>query len=107
VAVLDTERDHAYPERTVSGGAVPPAAAFARRDSRPTGAAADGRHGVGGGTGDRADRSGRGGLHRVGLLELEYLHAVAVTENRWLTALIDDLRSGRLTWSPADFADPR
>ncbi|WP_031170730.1 PadR family transcriptional regulator [Streptosporangium roseum] len=136
VAVLDTERDHAYPERTVyevtDAGreaarewlvdllAVPkrefpqfPAALshllllspeeipdlLERRLAAVTASMAELQTALTG--------QAEGGLHRAGLLELEYLHAVAVAENRWLTALIDDLRSGRLTWSPADFADPQ
>jgi DNA-binding PadR family transcriptional regulator len=39
------------------------------------------------------------GLGRVGLLEVEYLRAVTEAEVRWLTAVIADLREGRLTWS--------
>lgn len=136
VAVLDTERDHAYPERTVyevtDAGreaarewlvdliAVPkrefpqfPAALshllllspeeipdlLERRLTAVTASVAELQTALTG--------QAEGGLHRAGLLELEYLHAVAVAEGRWLTAVIDDLRSGRLTWSPADFADPQ
>jgi DNA-binding PadR family transcriptional regulator len=39
-----------------------------------------------------------GGLDRVGLLEFEYLHSLARAEAAWLRAVIDDLDSGRLTW---------
>ncbi|MFG1966056.1 PadR family transcriptional regulator [Nonomuraea sp. NPDC049028] len=136
VAVLDTERDHAYPERTVyevtDAGreaarewlvdllTVPkrefpqfPAALshllllspeeipdlLERRRTAVTASVAELRTALTG--------QAEGGLHRASLLELEYLHAVAVAEERWLTGLIDDLRSGRLTWSPADFADPQ
>lgn len=136
VAVLDTERDHAYPERTVyevtDAGreaarewlvdliAVPkrefpqfPAALshllllspeeipdlLERRLTAVTASVAELQTALTG--------QAEGGLHRAGLLELEYLHAVAVAEGRWLTAVIDDLRSGRLTWSPTDFADPQ
>ena len=45
-----------------------------------------------------------GTIPRVTLLETEYLRAVTDAELRWITALIDDLRSGSLTWSEADFA---
>ncbi|MFI7054062.1 hypothetical protein ACWDOR_15185 [Streptosporangium canum] len=135
MAVLDTERDHAYPERTVyevtDAGreaarewlvdllAVPkrefpqfPAALshlllspeaipdlLERRLAAVTASTAKLQAALTG--------QAEGGLHRAGLLELEYLHAVAVAEDRWLAVLIDDLRSGRLAWSPADFADPQ
>ncbi|MDH6119556.1 DNA-binding PadR family transcriptional regulator [Kitasatospora sp. GAS204A] len=42
---------------------------------------------------------GQDGLPRAVLLETEYLHAVTRAEVEWLRAVIDDLRSGRLTWS--------
>lgn len=136
VAVLDTERDHAYPERTVYGVTdagreaarewlvdlltVPkrefpqfPAALshllllspeevpdlLERRLTAVAASVAELQTALTG--------QAEGGLHRASLLELEYLHAVAVAEERWLTALIDDCRSGRLTWSAADFADPQ
>jgi DNA-binding PadR family transcriptional regulator len=35
---------------------------------------------------------------RVVLLETEYARAVAEAESRWITAILDDLRSGALTW---------
>jgi hypothetical protein len=33
------------------------------------------------------------------MLESEYLRAVTAAEAQWLRQVIDDLRSGRLTWS--------
>ncbi|MGW6499149.1 PadR family transcriptional regulator [Nonomuraea angiospora] len=39
------------------------------------------------------------GLPRVTMLEIEYLREVTAAEARWLRAVIDDLRAGRLTWS--------
>lgn len=42
--------------------------------------------------------------HRVGrvhLIEREYLAALLRAERDWLSAIIDDLRAGRLTWEPA------
>lgn len=39
------------------------------------------------------------GLPRVSMLEIEYLREVTAAEHRWLRAVVDDLRSGRLTWS--------
>ena len=36
---------------------------------------------------------------RLFLLELEYLHAQASAELRWVEAVVDDLRSDRLTWN--------
>ncbi|MGW1028130.1 PadR family transcriptional regulator [Streptomyces sp. NPDC002577] len=38
-------------------------------------------------------------LPRVTLLEVEYLRAVTRAEEQWLRGLIDDLTTGRLTWS--------
>jgi DNA-binding PadR family transcriptional regulator len=35
---------------------------------------------------------------RVVLLETEYTRAVIEAESRWITAVLDDLRSGALTW---------
>jgi DNA-binding PadR family transcriptional regulator len=35
---------------------------------------------------------------RVTLLETEYLVAVATAEVRWLKTIVDDLRNGKLTW---------
>ena len=44
-------------------------------------------------------------LPRVSLLETEYLRAITAAEIAWLTSVLDDLRSGSLTWSAEDF-DP-
>jgi len=38
---------------------------------------------------------------RLFLLETEYLRAVHVAELSWVTAVIDDLRAGRLSWNDA------
>ncbi|MEW1839651.1 PadR family transcriptional regulator [Nonomuraea angiospora] len=38
-------------------------------------------------------------LPRIAMLEIEYLREVTAAEARWLRAVIDDLRAGRLTWS--------
>ena len=38
---------------------------------------------------------------RLFLLEIEYLRATQVTELSWVASVIDDLRSGILTWSEA------
>lgn len=38
---------------------------------------------------------------RLFLIELEYLHTALATERTWVHALIDDMQSGRLTWSDA------
>jgi DNA-binding PadR family transcriptional regulator len=38
---------------------------------------------------------------RLFLLEMEYLRAQTSCELRWVRAIADDLRSGRLTWSDA------
>ncbi|MEQ4723420.1 PadR family transcriptional regulator [Nonomuraea sp. B19D2] len=41
------------------------------------------------------------GLPRVTMLEVEYLREMTAAESRWLRAVIEDLRAGRLTWSQA------
>jgi DNA-binding PadR family transcriptional regulator len=38
---------------------------------------------------------------RLFLLEMEYLRAAQVAERSWVTSVIEDLRSGSLTWSDA------
>ncbi|WP_460414800.1 PadR family transcriptional regulator [Planifilum fimeticola] len=38
-------------------------------------------------------------LPRLFLLEIEYLHAMLKTEVNWVRSLIDDMRSGRITWT--------
>jgi DNA-binding PadR family transcriptional regulator len=40
-------------------------------------------------------------LPRLFRLEVEYLHAQVTTDLRWVSALIDDLRTGSLTWNKA------
>jgi hypothetical protein len=45
-----------------------------------------------------------GTIPRVTLLETEYLRAITDAELTWINAVIDDLRTGSLTWSHADFA---
>jgi len=42
---------------------------------------------------------------RVTLLETEYLRAVTAAELDWVTAIIDDLRTGALTWSHAELVE--
>jgi DNA-binding PadR family transcriptional regulator len=42
---------------------------------------------------------------RVTLLETEYLLALAQAELDWLSGVIDDLRTGRLTWSQEELAE--
>ncbi|MEV0623718.1 PadR family transcriptional regulator [Nonomuraea sp. NPDC050404] len=39
------------------------------------------------------------GLPRVTRLETEYLRAVTEAEARWVRSILDDIRTGRLTWS--------
>jgi DNA-binding PadR family transcriptional regulator len=41
-------------------------------------------------------------LPRITMLEMEYLHTVTAAEVRWLRSVIDDLQSGRLSWSPEE-----
>ncbi|MBJ6999531.1 PadR family transcriptional regulator [Streptomyces griseofuscus] len=45
-----------------------------------------------------------GGPSRVIWLETEYQRTMAAAELRWLTAVTDDLRSGRLAWSWEELA---
>ncbi|MEU9008705.1 PadR family transcriptional regulator [Streptomyces sp. NPDC048479] len=133
VGIRETERDQAYPERTVyeitDAGrevarewlidmlAVPrqefpqfPAAlshllmltpdeipAILEERLRATTEKLDGLEATLGG-------EAAAGLARVGLLEIEYLRAVTEAEARWLCAVIEDLRSGRLSWSPEDLS---
>ncbi|MEJ3651417.1 PadR family transcriptional regulator [Actinomycetes bacterium KLBMP 9759] len=42
---------------------------------------------------------GSQGIARIFLVEEEYQHALLVAEQRWLRALIADLRDGAITWS--------
>jgi DNA-binding PadR family transcriptional regulator len=43
-----------------------------------------------------------GQLPRVAMLETEYLLAVTAAEERWAQSILDELRDGRLTWSASD-----
>jgi DNA-binding PadR family transcriptional regulator len=45
-----------------------------------------------------------GRLPRISALETEYLHAITAAEERWVRSVIDDLRAGRLTWSVEEMA---
>jgi DNA-binding PadR family transcriptional regulator len=49
-----------------------------------------------------ADLGAEAGPHRLFLLETEYLRDVKVAELRWAEALIEDLRGGALSWSEKD-----
>lgn len=42
------------------------------------------------------------GLPRIAMLEAEYLRAVTAAELGWLRSVTDDLRSGELAWSAED-----
>ncbi|MCX6046296.1 MAG: PadR family transcriptional regulator, partial [Chloroflexi bacterium] len=48
-------------------------------------------------------------LPRLVLLEMEYMLTLREAEFAWIQALLDDLRSGKLTWTPealqAEFGD--
>jgi DNA-binding PadR family transcriptional regulator len=46
-----------------------------------------------------------GELPRVTLLESEYQRAMTAAELAWLTAIVDGLRAKTLNWGEADFAD--
>lgn len=41
----------------------------------------------------------REAVPRIALIETEYQHAVTDAEARWLSSVIDDLKSGKLTWN--------
>jgi DNA-binding PadR family transcriptional regulator len=43
-------------------------------------------------------------LPRVTLLDDEYLRAVTAAELNWVSGILDDLRTGALTWSEAELA---
>ena len=42
------------------------------------------------------------GLPRIAMLENEYQRAVLAAEARWVAETVTELRSGQLTWSPAE-----
>src|SRR6266536_2012302 len=42
------------------------------------------------------------GLPRIAMLETEYQRAVLAAEARWVAETATELRSGQLTWSPAE-----
>ena len=46
-----------------------------------------------------------GGPPRLFLLEAEYLRTVAAAELDWVSGVVDDLRTGRLTWSNEQIAE--
>ncbi|MFF1480155.1 PadR family transcriptional regulator [Streptomyces sp. NPDC058301] len=130
VAVRGTRRDHAYPEKTVyeitgSGRAVArewlaemlaepkqefpqfPAALSHLLMLPPAEAAALLRQRLDTLTAQTTDLEAKltaqreAGLDRVGLVELEYLHAVTRAEVTWLRGVVDDLDAGLLTWRSA------
>jgi hypothetical protein len=47
----------------------------------------------------------KAGLHRAAVLETEYLHAVTKAEYAWLQGVVNDFRSGAPTWSLDDFSE--
>jgi DNA-binding PadR family transcriptional regulator len=132
IAVRETERDHAYPERTVyeltaEGRRLvlewleemlstprnefpqfPAALSFAMLlGPRNTLAALERRtesvrHAIDALEAELAHNGPH--LPRVALLETEYQRAAAAAELIWLSSIVDDLRSGSLNWSDSDFA---
>ncbi|MEV1199494.1 PadR family transcriptional regulator [Microbispora rosea] len=42
------------------------------------------------------------GLPRITMLEAEYLRVVTAAELQWLRSVVDEMRNGELTWSAAD-----
>jgi DNA-binding PadR family transcriptional regulator len=133
IAVKDTERDHAYPERTVyeitAAGRetarewlqemlAAPAREFPRFPAalshllmleRPAIAAALERRAqtleqtLAGLDGNLAAEAADG-IPRITMLEIEYLRVVTDAEVRWLRSVIGDLAAGRLSWSAAELA---
>ena len=55
--------------------------------------------------GDLAWRQGGRKPPRVALLETEYLRAATAAELGWVSGVIDDLRTGALTWSEEELAE--
>jgi DNA-binding PadR family transcriptional regulator len=53
---------------------------------------------------ERELEGGAGHLPRVTLLETEYLRALTGAELGWVSGVVDDLRSGTLTWSHEELA---
>jgi DNA-binding PadR family transcriptional regulator len=45
------------------------------------------------------------GVPRISLMETEYQRAVVAAESNWLDSTVADLRSGELSWSAQDLAD--
>ena len=41
---------------------------------------------------------------RIALIETEYQRAMAAAELKWVREVLDDMRTGRLSWTKADFA---
>lgn len=131
VAVRETERDQAYPERTVyeitdTGRTVarewllemlavpkqefpqfPAALSHLLMLTQPeiqdaleqrANTLSETLAGLAAGLAAEAERD----LPRITMLETEYLHTVTAAEVRWLRSVIDDLQSGRLSWSPEE-----
>ncbi len=132
IAVRETERDHAYPERTVyeltaDGRRLvlqwldemlstpreefpqfPAALSFAMLLGPEDALAAL----------ERRTESLRDGLEsldtqlaqhspvlpRIALLETEYQRAVTAAELTWVSSIVDDLQTGKVSWSENDFA---
>jgi DNA-binding PadR family transcriptional regulator len=46
------------------------------------------------------------GLPRITVIETEYQRAVTEAELRWVASVIDDLKSGKLSWDGSQFAVP-
>ncbi len=53
---------------------------------------------------DEALARSSGTFPRVAMLETEYQRAVMAAELAWVSAVVDELRSGALTWTEADCA---
>jgi DNA-binding PadR family transcriptional regulator len=54
---------------------------------------------------DDRDLHDEAGPPRLFLLETEYVRAVLATELEWVLGVVDDLKSGRLTWSYEEMAE--
>lgn len=133
IRVLETGRDHAYPERTVyaitEAGQDTARAWMMEMLSQPEQAfpefpaalshllmlsredmlnALDRRVSALAGVLDRYDADlaahSEHGLPRIAALETEYLRAVTAAEAQWVRSVADDLRAGRITWSAGALA---
>lgn len=53
---------------------------------------------------DAAEEQYPAGIPRVALIEAEYQRAITEAELAWVNGVLEELRTGTLTWTAADFA---